>query len=93
MITGEVEPLFPPTLDGVGFLYLEVGGVAAELDAEPAHRVLLTSPADVPLHHEDGLPEPLVGLNAQEALAQHKEAGETQNSIGSQIMDLNPIHV
>ena len=80
-------------MDGVRLPHLEVGGVVADLDAEPANWILSTTFADIALHHEDGLPEPPVGLDAQEALAQHEKAGEAKHSIGSQIMDLNPIHV
>ena len=93
LVAGEVEPLFPPTLDGVGLPYLEVGGVTADLDAEPANWILSTALADIALHHEYGLPEPPVGLDAQEALAQHKIAGEAKHSIGIRIVDLNPVHV
>ena len=65
-----------------GFLHLEVGAVASELDFEPADGVLSTPLADVALDHEDGLPQQPTGLDAQEALAQHEQAGETQQSVG-----------
>src|SRR3954464_12499537 len=46
-----------------------------------------------PLYIKDALPEPPMGIYPQESVAKSNEAGDVQNPIGSQIMQLQLVGV
>ena len=63
------------------------------MDAEAADWVDLLRLPNVPANEEQRLPEKPVGRDSQKALAEHDKARDAQDTIGSQIVDLNPISI
>jgi hypothetical protein len=81
-----IEPLHPPARIVFGYLEIEVVDVLAHLAAEAASLVMLWAPDD-----ENPTPELPMGLDPQETLTERDETRNVQNSIGIQIVNLNPI--
>jgi hypothetical protein len=89
VLTGEefvlgVEPLCPPARIFLQNLEIEVFDVLAHLAAEAASLVVRGMPNGV-----NSTPERLVGLDTKEALTEHDETRNVENSVGIQIMELN----
>jgi hypothetical protein len=81
-----IEPLRPPAKIVFERLEIEVVDVLAHLAAEATSLVMLWVPDD-----ENPTPECPTGLDPQETLTEHDETRNVQNSIGIQIVKLNPI--
>jgi hypothetical protein len=81
-----IEPLCPPA--GIVFWHLEIEvvDVLAHLAAEAASLVVLRA-----LDVKNSMPERPMGLNPQETFTKDDETRNVQNSVGIQIMKLNPI--
>jgi hypothetical protein len=81
-----IEPLRPPA--GIVFwrLEIEVLVVLVHLAAEAASLVVLRAPDD-----ENSTPEHPMGLDPQETFTERDETRNVQNSVGIQIVKLNPI--
>jgi hypothetical protein len=81
-----IEPLCPPA--GIVFWHLEIEvvDVLAHLAAEAASLIMLWTPDD-----KNSTPERPIGLDPQETFTKRDETRNVQNSVGIQIVKLNPI--
>jgi hypothetical protein len=90
-LTGEgfvlgVEPLRPPARVVLRCLEIEIFDVLAHLAAEAASLVVRRTPDG-----ENSMPERPVGFDPEEALTERDETRNVENSIGIQIIELNPV--
>jgi hypothetical protein len=81
-----IGPLRPPARIVFWHLEIKVVDVLAHLAAEAASLVMLWASDD-----ENPMPERPIGLDPQEAFTKHDETRDVQNSVGIQIVKLNPI--
>jgi hypothetical protein len=86
MATVSKFPRHPPARIIFWHLKIEVVDVLAHLAAEVASLVVLRAPDD-----ENSTPERPMGLDPQETFTKRDETCDVQNSVGIQIMKLNPI--
>lgn len=68
-LVGEVEPILLPLLNRVLQVHLKVAGASLRLDPDSAAQLQNTLLHRLRFGGEDGLPQPPIGLAAQEALA------------------------
>jgi hypothetical protein len=81
-----IEPFCPPARVVLRRLEIEIFDVLTHLAAEAASLVVRRTPDG-----EDSMPERPVGFDSKEALIEHDETRDVDNSIGIQIMELNPV--
>jgi hypothetical protein len=91
VLTGEefvlgIEPLRPPARIVLRCLEIEIFDVLAHLAAEAASLVVRGTPNGV-----NSTPERPVGLDVEEALTEHDETRNMENSVGIQTVELNPV--
>jgi hypothetical protein len=81
-----IEPFRPPARVVLRHLEIEIFDVWTHLAAKATSLVVRRAPDG-----EDSTPESLVGLDSKEALIEHDETRNVENSVGIQIMELNPV--
>jgi hypothetical protein len=81
-----IEPFRPPARVVLQCLEIEIFDVWMHLAAEAASLVVRRAPDG-----EDSMLECPVGLDSKEAFTKHDETRNVENSVGIQIMELNPI--
>ena len=88
LLDSDIEPLLPPTLDGVDLLQGKVRGVTTHLNPKDTKWEGVTA-THVPPHVENGLPHALMRMDAEEALTHHHETRDVENAIWRQVMHLD----
>jgi hypothetical protein len=81
-----IEPFRPPARVVLWHLEIEVFDVRTHLEAEAASLVVRRAPDG-----KDSTPESPVGLDFEKALTERDETRNVENSVGIQIMELNPV--
>ena len=81
-------------MDGLNQSQLEILDVWSHLDAEsPDCEASAALPHSLPLHEEDPLPQAPVRVHAEEALAECDEAGDVEDPVGGEMVNLYPVRV
>ena len=80
----DIEPLLPPSLDGILLLEVEVDHLVLHRDLDASSLIELAGP----LHVEEVLPQAPVRKDPQEALAERDEACDLQDTVGGEIVQL-----
>jgi hypothetical protein len=81
-----IEPLCPPARIVLRHLEIEIFDVLAHLAAEATGLVVRRMPDG-----ENSMPESPVGFDSEEAFTEHDETRNVKDSVGIQIMKLNPV--
>jgi hypothetical protein len=81
-----IEPLRPPARIVLRHLEIEIFDVLTHLAAEAASLVVRRTPDG-----ENSTPKGPVGFDPEEAFTEHDETRNVENSVGSQIVKLNPV--
>jgi hypothetical protein len=81
-----IEPFRPPARVALRRLEIEIFDVWMHLAAKAASLVMRRTPDG-----EDSAPERPVGFDSKEALTERDETRDVENSVGIQIMELNPV--
>jgi hypothetical protein len=81
-----IEPFRPPARVIVSHLKIEIFDVWMHLETEATSLIVRRAPDG-----EYSMPSSPVGLDSKEAFTEHDETRNVENSVGIQIMDLNPV--
>src|SRR4051812_13432171 len=85
----QIKPAFPPPANRVDLLQVKIRVFILNGDAHATHGILRISP----LHTKETPPEPPMRINTQERLTQGDKAGNVQNPVRGQIMQLDTVGV
>ena len=91
LLVADVEPLVPPPLDGHRQLDVEVCGGWIDVDSAATYIVDYRARRRLALQLEETLEETKVWLDSEPALAKSNDAGDVENRIWGQLMQLEPI--
>jgi hypothetical protein len=86
----DIQPLLPPTLDGVGEFDVEIFDVRTNTDNNAAN-VVGDVVGAITAEAEDTLPQSPIRLDPEEALTQCDKNRHVEDGIGRQLMQLKPI--
>ena len=89
LVDGGVEPLLPLALCRLEGLQVEVAGVLADLDLQPADGKGVAAPVVGP-HLEDVFPKCSARVDTKEALTKGHKDRNVKYAIRGEIMDLPP---
>jgi hypothetical protein len=86
----DVQPLFAPSLDGVGELNIKTTYVGSDADANAAY-VIDDAARVVPSEIEDTFPQAPMRMGPEETFAEGDEDRNMEDGIWVQLMQLDPI--